>query len=177
MVYSNIQNKVDKNSSATLSTIELVANIPYIDFHFNSSTSDFTSRIIESSAGTLTIQNNLYAKGYIDSPKLCISGTDVYSIFPTITYTNNLVSNLSSNMKIRHTWQTLQFTNGVSTFTYTEYTFTGNTSVIVQSRDPNSSLSVRYAHFNYVSKVVTVGLSSMSYNSTLGISALFIGPA
>lgn len=33
----------------------------YIDFHYNGSTSDYTSRIIESSSGTITVEGNLTA--------------------------------------------------------------------------------------------------------------------
>ncbi len=36
--------------------IELSANSPYIDFHYASSTKDYTSRIIETAAGTLQVQ-------------------------------------------------------------------------------------------------------------------------
>lgn len=36
---------------------------PFIDFHFNNSTEDYTSRIIESSSGTLTVSKNLTVNG------------------------------------------------------------------------------------------------------------------
>ena len=35
----------------------------YIDFHFNSSSADYTSRIIETSSGTVTLYGNFYATG------------------------------------------------------------------------------------------------------------------
>ena len=54
-------------ASAGLATnyIELKASTPFIDFHFNNSTADYTSRIIESASGTLTVWTNLIAKGEV----------------------------------------------------------------------------------------------------------------
>lgn len=46
---------IELNSAGSLSN-----NGGFIDFHFNGSSSDFTSRIIELSSGTLTIMSNLY---------------------------------------------------------------------------------------------------------------------
>ena len=45
--------------------IEIHAAEPYIDFHYGKSTADYTSRIIESSSGTLEISNNLKICGKI----------------------------------------------------------------------------------------------------------------
>lgn len=51
---------------------ELSGDTPYIDFHYNKSTSDYTHRIIAYDAQTLTITSNLatgkdmYVSGYID---------------------------------------------------------------------------------------------------------------
>ena len=39
--------------------IELYSATPYIDFHYNSSTDDYTSRLYESASGTLKVTNNL----------------------------------------------------------------------------------------------------------------------
>ena len=39
--------------------IEISRATPYIDFHYNNSTSDYTSRLIEETSGTLTIKNNM----------------------------------------------------------------------------------------------------------------------
>ncbi|KAI3350155.1 hypothetical protein [Clostridium botulinum] len=60
-------------SQAALKSIELCDAKPYIDFHFNNSTNDFTSRIIEETSGTLTISNNLKVSGKINDKQ--ISGT------------------------------------------------------------------------------------------------------
>ncbi len=45
--------------------IEIYAAEPYIDFHYGKSKEDYTSRIIESSKGTLEISNNLKICGKI----------------------------------------------------------------------------------------------------------------
>lgn len=42
----------------------------YIDFHFNGDTSDYTSRIIESQSGNLTVHGNFDVKGWLQ----CFNG-------------------------------------------------------------------------------------------------------
>lgn len=56
-------NKVSKNSVADLNAIELKAATPFIDFHFNNSTADHTSRIIESASGLLEFMQNVKIDG------------------------------------------------------------------------------------------------------------------
>lgn len=51
------------NSNIGAQSIELSGATPYIDFHYNNSSSDYTSRIIETSSGTLSMQNNLAVSG------------------------------------------------------------------------------------------------------------------
>lgn len=54
------------NASATFNQgLELYHATPYIDFHFNKSSTDYTSRIIESSSGVLTITGGLKVNGKI----------------------------------------------------------------------------------------------------------------
>lgn len=55
------------NSNIGAQSIELSGGTPYIDFHYNNSSADYTSRIIEVSSGTLTMQNNLTVNGIITS--------------------------------------------------------------------------------------------------------------
>jgi hypothetical protein len=55
--------------------IELSAPNPYIDFHFSNSTSDYTSRIIESSSGYLQVTSNLMIGGSVTGYKLYVNGT------------------------------------------------------------------------------------------------------
>lgn len=43
-------------------SIEMSGSTPYIDFHYNNSTSDYTSRIIEESSGQLSFTGNVNAK-------------------------------------------------------------------------------------------------------------------
>lgn len=54
-------------SSLGVQSIELSASTPSIDFHYNNSSADYTSRIIETNSGTLTMQNNLTVNGIITS--------------------------------------------------------------------------------------------------------------
>lgn len=58
--------RLQVRGACTAENIELYHPTPHIDFHFNESTSDYTSRIIESSSGTLEIMNNLKVDGNID---------------------------------------------------------------------------------------------------------------
>ena len=47
--------------------IEMYGSPPYIDFHFNNSTADYTSRIIEESPGHLSIAAELSVGSYLHS--------------------------------------------------------------------------------------------------------------
>ena len=55
-MYSEMGKCIKDHSGALLSAIELFNGAPYIDFHFDSSADDFTSRIIESTRGNLDFQ-------------------------------------------------------------------------------------------------------------------------
>lgn len=60
--------------------VELYGNTPFIDFHYNNSSSDYTSRIIEWASGELTINS------------LTIKGTTIKSYGGnTLTFSNNVV--------------------------------------------------------------------------------------
>lgn len=52
--------KFTNNGSIDGGCIELYRESPFIDFHYGNSTSDYTSRIIESSSGVLNLNNRLY---------------------------------------------------------------------------------------------------------------------
>lgn len=75
-IYSIISNndltsKVSENTTPTLSSLELKEATPFIDFHYNNSTYDYTSRIIESSSGLLEITGNLKIDGtFINTPAI-----------------------------------------------------------------------------------------------------------
>lgn len=52
-------------------SIELSYTTPYIDFHYGNSTADYTSRIIESASGTLTVNGTaFYSGGKVTAPGL-----------------------------------------------------------------------------------------------------------
>lgn len=59
--HNRITATVFKTGSSTFihGTLELYGNTPYIDFHYNNSTSDYTSRIIEGLEGQLTVTGKL----------------------------------------------------------------------------------------------------------------------
>lgn len=86
------QNHVHDKQNIKPSAIELtptgigVNNGGYIDFHFNQSTADYTSRIIESASGKLNISGSLNIGGTITE-----GGKDVWSANnkPMGTYTGN----------------------------------------------------------------------------------------
>ena len=82
---SNLNNKINVNSDASLSQIELYNDQPYIDFHFNNSSEDYTSRIIEVSRGILEVRG------------ACGSGLQ------TLNY-NNVMSNVCTSSNALHFW-------------------------------------------------------------------------
>ena len=58
--------RITSNSRGTIDTnscIELMSGTGYIDWHYNGSSEDFTSRIIESSSGILTVTRSLNVGG------------------------------------------------------------------------------------------------------------------
>jgi hypothetical protein len=73
---NDMANKYDKTSTHTTfagSSVELKGlPTPYIDFHYNDDSGDFTSRLVEESAGTLYIQHN----GDDGSPELNLGDVD-----------------------------------------------------------------------------------------------------
>lgn len=92
--------------TVTMPALELSNDIPFIDFHFNGSTADYTSRIAEFSSGTLTVTGNLDVNGdvastngfFVYNPVTAATGTDytanrihtqAYSIF-RISTTGNM---------------------------------------------------------------------------------------
>lgn len=47
------------SNSPGFSNLELSSSTPFIDFHFNNSSSDYTTRLIENASGTLTLIGNM----------------------------------------------------------------------------------------------------------------------
>lgn len=58
---------LSSNSNIGAQSIELSGATPYIDFHYNNSSADYTSRIIETGSGTLSVEANLIVNGQIKS--------------------------------------------------------------------------------------------------------------
>ena len=52
-INSDLGNKVSVGSDTRLSSLELSNAMPFIDFHFNNSSKDYTSRLIEGGEGIL----------------------------------------------------------------------------------------------------------------------------
>ena len=82
------------NSSYGQGLIELSGSLPYIDFHFGNSTSDFTSRIIENTSGQLSFVN---ASG-LQTIKANIDGTAAKATAPSVQGipTNTDLNNLTT---------------------------------------------------------------------------------
>ena len=72
-VTSNIQTQLNNKMSSRPTCIELggsadsVVNEGFIDFHFNNSSSDYTSRIIESASGALEVNSVKFSGGKVTS--------------------------------------------------------------------------------------------------------------
>lgn len=60
--------KVTTGTTPQLQNIELYFRTPFIDFHFDNSTTDHTSRIIENSAGTLSVNGSLFSANEVVLP-------------------------------------------------------------------------------------------------------------
>lgn len=79
-------------SSLGVQSIELSTSTPSIDFHYNNSSADYTSRIIETESGTLSVEANLIVNGKIKSVLSSARGEGwigaVDSIGPIYLYAN-----------------------------------------------------------------------------------------
>lgn len=72
---SEVNNLLNGKMNNNPSCIELVGNSAhYIDFHYGGSNADNTSRIIEETAGTITVYNNLKV-----GSALTVGGTNIIS--------------------------------------------------------------------------------------------------
>lgn len=80
-VTSNIQTQLNNKMSARPTCIELggsaddTLNEGFIDFHFNNSSADYTSRIIENASGTLDINGTSINSSKLTTPSITISST------------------------------------------------------------------------------------------------------
>ena len=107
-VYSNGNQVVNLSDSQTLSNkvyngqyIELYPGSSaghggYIDFHYNNSKSDYTSRIIEQSSGTLNIQSTNFQHNGL---KVLTDGIIVDSYNVAVKFTNGVAKYSNSNIK------------------------------------------------------------------------------
>lgn len=84
--------------------IEIYRTSPYIDFHFNNSTADYTSRIVEESSGTITIKPNLVVGSSATIPTATITTGTISNA----TIDNGIVTNLNVMDTLRATHYDLQ---------------------------------------------------------------------
>ena len=103
-------------------SIEMYHDTPYIDFHFNHSTVDSTSRIIEESEGTLTIPKNLK-----------INGTLTGTLTGNASSANSCSGNAGTATKLQ-TARKIGITGG-ATGTATSFDGSGDINIPVTSLD------------------------------------------
>lgn len=84
--------------------IEISRSMPYIDFHFNNSTADYTSRIIEESSGIITIKPNLVVGSSATIPTATITTGTISNA----TIGSGIVTNLNVMDTLRATHYDLQ---------------------------------------------------------------------
>ena len=92
-------------NKAYLTSIEISGPTPYIDFNFNNSAIDYTSRIIENSSGTLTVTGNLT----VNNTLRCNKALELYAATPfidfhygnsTADYTARIIESSSGALKV-----------------------------------------------------------------------------
>lgn len=84
--------------------IEIYRTSPYIDFHFNNSTADYTSRIVEESSGIITIKPNLVVGSSATIPTATITTGTISNA----TIDSGIVTNLNVMDTLRATHYDLQ---------------------------------------------------------------------
>lgn len=60
---TKLSGKATSGASATFSTLELNGSVPFIDFHYENSSADYTSRIIETAPGIINVVADLKENG------------------------------------------------------------------------------------------------------------------
>lgn len=131
-------------------SFELIHATPFIDFHFNKSTADYTSRIIESTSGTITITPNLKVGTSATIPTATITTANI----STSNMSTGIAENLNVTNKLHATHFDLQSvaqlggafyvsptikfpTNSSTTFTITKNGATAN--IIISDSAINST--------------------------------------
>ena len=74
-------NTITSKASVSAQSIELSFSTPYIDFHFENSTSDYTSRIIEEASGRLKVTGSLSIGDKLIGGKWCHNDTTSYGLY------------------------------------------------------------------------------------------------
>ena len=97
---STFNNKVNFKGNG----VELYHTSPYIDFHFNNSTTDYTSRIIEESSGVITIKPNLVVGSSATIPTATITTGTISNA----TIGSGIITNLNVMDTLRATHYDLQ---------------------------------------------------------------------
>lgn len=97
---STFNNKVNFKGNG----VELYHTSPYMDFHFNNSTADYTSRIIEESSGAITIKPNLVVGSSATIPTATITTGTISNA----TIGSGIVTNLNVMDTLRATHYDLQ---------------------------------------------------------------------
>lgn len=91
---------VANHISAT--SLELGYSTPFIDFHFNNSTADYTSRIIENTSGTLTISGGLQVNAKFAVPYNtasfggAVTMSSSLGVSGTLTASNGILTNYTT---------------------------------------------------------------------------------
>ena len=76
-----IGNKITSLTSLNAQNLELTASTPYIDFNYNNTSSDYTSRIIENKSGVLSINGNEFST----------TGSSIHSDLRVYTSKNDVI--------------------------------------------------------------------------------------
>jgi hypothetical protein len=92
--------------------LELYGGTPYIDFHYDMTTEDFTTRLIETSRGTLSLQGNYYVTG---------AGTFVgYLWAPTAEYNRNDTVVATTAYTVNKNWVAMPVQYGINIKTFSD---------------------------------------------------------
>jgi hypothetical protein len=127
----------------TTEGIEVYHATPYIDFHFGNSTSDYTSRIIESAKGVLNITGSLTIAG-----SLTIGGKSIQEMVYAYSTATQIASGTDLNQLTgvgHYCSASGTISSSLSNTPYTSYGFmmevrqTTGSAVVVQTIYPNSN--------------------------------------
>lgn len=140
--------------------LELSFSTPFIDFHYNNSTADFTSRIIEYSAGTLTCEANLRAFSYANTSDIRLKNKIKDVEIP--------IEIIARAPAFQFTWKNPKMGGGYHIGTSAQYWQSAVSEFVDVEKDEMGTLSMQYGVAALIS-AITISRKVMTHEEKIAL--------